>query len=171
MRRVGVLLWTCVALAAAAPACAGAPERDKAWGELVAQAKAHGAGETKLDRSASYVFQREDGSYLTFTRPLATDKGRSICLIAKDLTATACIDWDSGQLKLGRRADAATPWKFYSFASLDEFEKAKPGFLDELTSSVNKLLVGGEKHGSHAGSGCYRVSQNGVFYRVPSVSC
>ena len=171
MRRACALPWACVLIAAATPVCAGSPERDKAWSELIAQAKEHGAEETKLDKSASYVFQREDGSYLTFTRMLATDKGRSVCLIAKELTATACADWDSGQLKLGRRADAATPWKFYSFASFDAFEAAKPGFLDQLVSEVNKLLAMGAKHNDRAGSGCYRVSQNGVFYRVPSANC
>jgi hypothetical protein len=160
-------LWTCVVVAAPGVAA----ERDEAWSELIAQAKAHGAQETKLDRSASFVFQREDGSYLTFTRLLSTDKGRSVCLIAKDETATACVDWETGKLKLGRRADAATPWKFYAFDSLDAFEKAKPGFLDELTSSVNKLLVAARRQDAHAGSGCYQFSKNGVYYRVPAANC
>jgi hypothetical protein len=171
MRRARELLWVCVILAAVSPVRAGSPERDAAWSELIAQAKAHGAEETKLDRSASYVFQREDGSYLTFTRLLTTDKGRSICLIAKELTATACADWDTGRLKLGKRADAATPWSFYAFESLDALEAAKPGLLDQLVSSVNKLLVSATRPGGHGGSGCYRLSKSGVFYRVPSISC
>ena len=171
MRRA--IAWLCLgaALLAGSLAVADAPERDKAWSDLIAQAKAHGAEETKLDRSSSYVFQREDGSYLTFTRLLASDKGRSVCLIAKDLTTTACVDWDTGQLKLGRRADAATPWKFYSFESLDAFEAAKPGFLDQLATAVNKLLVSQGKHGAGAGGGCYQFSKNGNWYRVPNSVC
>ena len=47
-----------------------------------------------LDRSASYVLQRPDGSYVTFTRLLGAAK-RSVCLISKDQHASVCIDWDS----------------------------------------------------------------------------
>jgi len=169
MRRA--IAWLCLgaALLAGSLAVADAPERDKAWSDLIAQAKAHGAEETKLDRSSSYVFQREDGSYLTFTRLKATDKGRSVCLIAKELTTTACVDWDTGRLKLGRREDAATPWKFYSFESLDAFDAAKPGILDQFASAVNKLLVSGGKHGAEGG--CYQFSKYGNWYRVPKADC
>lgn len=130
------LRWACAGCLVAAPAFAGTPERDKAWDALVAAAKAHGGAETKLDRSASFVFQRPDGSYLSFTRLLQTDKGRSVCLIAKDENATACVDWDTGKLTLGSRADPATPWSFRSAASLDAFEAEQPGFLQKLLSSI-----------------------------------
>ncbi len=130
------LLLTCVAYLIAAPALAGKPERDSAWDQLIAEAKAHGGAETKLDRSTSYVFQRTDGSYLTFTRLLTTDKGRSVCLIAKDENATACVEWDTGKLTLGSRADPATPWKFRSSASLDAFEAEQPGFFQTFLSSL-----------------------------------
>ncbi len=113
--------WLRLSCVAAAPA-----ERDKEWRALIAAAVSRGATETKLDRSASYVFQDPDGDYLTFTRLLTTDKGRSVCLIKQNETATACADWDTGKLTLGKRADAATPWKFFAFDSLDAMEAAKP---------------------------------------------
>jgi hypothetical protein len=127
----------------AAPVLAGTPERDKAWDAAVAQAKAHGGVETRLDRSVSYVFRRPDGSFLSLTRPLDADKGRSVCLIATDENATACVDWDTGELKLGSRADAATPWSVRSFQSLDAFEKAQPGFAEQLLSSLEELVLRG----------------------------
>jgi hypothetical protein len=124
----------------AAGAFAGTLARDKAWSNLIEQAKAHGGAETKLDRSTSYVFQRPDGSYLTFTQLLAPKETRSVCLIAKQEDATACVDWDSGKLTLGDRADAATPWRFRSLASLDALEAEKPGMVDSLISAVNRMI-------------------------------
>jgi hypothetical protein len=136
------LLSACVAFIAA-PVLAGTPGRDKAWEAAIAQAKAHGGVETRLDRSVSYVFRRPDGSYLSLTRLLQTDKGRSVCLIAKDENATACVDWDTGKLRLGSRADAATPWSVRSFEFLDAFEKAQPGFAEQLLSSLQDLVLRG----------------------------
>jgi hypothetical protein len=126
------------------PAIGGTAERNNAWDALIEEAKAHGGVETKLDKSASYVFQRPDGSYLSFTRLLATDKGRSVCLIANDENATACVDWDSGKLTLGSRADPATPWKFRSVASLDAFEAEQPGVFENLLSSINRFATSGK---------------------------
>lgn len=148
----------CLAYLVIAPAVAGTPERDKAWDALIAQAKAHGGAETKLDRSASYVFQRPDGSYLSFTRLLQSDKGRSVCLIAKDENATACVDWDSGKLTLGSRADPATPWKFRSSASLDAFEAEQPGFFQQFLSSIQSLVTsaGNSKKSGAGGNWHYR---------------
>ena len=133
----------CASLLAALGSCgalADGPDRDKAWAELVDQAKAHGAAETKLDRSSSYVFQRPDGSYLSLTWLAAPKAARSVCLIAKDENATACVDWDSGKLTLGDRADAATPWRFRAYASLDAFEAERPGLVDSLFAAVDKLI-------------------------------
>lgn len=122
-------------------AWADAADRDKAWDKLIEQARTHGGVETKLDKSSSYVFQRQDGSYVSFTRLLSTAKGRSVCLIAKDENATACVDWDTGKLTLGSRADPATPWKFRSVASLDAFEAEQPGFFDKFLSTIKRLGV------------------------------
>jgi hypothetical protein len=130
-----------MAIAAMSPvAAAETPDRNQAWDALIAEAKEHGAEETKLDRSTSYVFQRPDGSYLTFTRLPTTDKGRSVCLIAKELTATACVDWDTGKVKLGKRRDAATPWKFFAFDSLEALEAARPSLFDQAMANVNIFL-------------------------------
>ncbi len=154
------LRWCCIACFLAAPALAGTPERDKAWDALISAAKAHGGAETKLDRSASFVFQRPDGSYLSLTRLLTTNKGRSICLIAKDENATACIDWDSGKLTLGSRADPATPWKFRSSASLDAFEAEQPGFFQTFLSSLQGSF-GKNSRGGKSGPGGFWHYQNG----------
>jgi hypothetical protein len=141
----GVLQWTCIGCLLSGTAFAATPQRDKAWDGLIAQAKAHGGVETKLDRSASYIFQRPDGSYLSFTRLLASEKGRSVCLIAKDENATACVDWDTGKLTLGSRDDPATPWKFRSKASLDAFEADRPGLFQSFLSGVNGMFASGAK--------------------------
>jgi hypothetical protein len=157
------MLWICLG----ACAFAGTPERDKAWDELIAQAKAHGGVETKLDLSTSYVFQRPDGSYLAFTRLLKSDKGRSVCLIAKDENATACVEWDTGRLKLGSRADAATPWKFKGFESLDAFEKEQPGLVDRLFSSIQNLFAmgaGPRGYGYGGGGGIWQLRNGAVSW-------
>jgi hypothetical protein len=140
--RLSALARGVIAAAALAASHAGAAaaERDKAWDALIAAAKARGAEETKLDRSASFVFQREDGAYVTFTRLLTTPEGRSVCLIAKELTTTACVDWETGKVKLGRRKDAATPWKFFAFDSLEALEAAKPTMLDRAMLKFNSFL-------------------------------
>jgi hypothetical protein len=154
------LTLSCLIAHAVSVAQAGTPERDKAWAALVAAAKGHGGTETKLDRSASFVFQRPDGSYVTFTRLLQSDNGRSVCLIAKDENATACVDWESGKLTLGSRADPATPWTFRSLASLDAFEAEKPGVVQQLFSSIQSLVANtGRPGASHGG---YWRNQNGA---------
>lgn len=155
-----VVILSCIVTPAISVAQAGTPERDKAWDALVAAAETHGGTETKLDRSASFVFQRPDGSYLTFTRLLLSDKGRSVCLIAKDENATACVDWESGKLTLGSRADPATPWTFRSLASLDAFEAEKPGVVQQLFSSIQSLVANvGHPGASHGG---YWRNRNGA---------
>ncbi len=112
---------------------AGAPDKDKAWDALIDEVKKHGGVETTLDRSASYVFQRPDGSYVTFTRLLAVAK-RSVCLISKDQNASVCVDWDSGKTSYGDRADAATPWRIHEGPSVEETAANQPGPLDNLFS-------------------------------------
>jgi hypothetical protein len=126
---------TIVALAALSitGAYAAAPEKDKAWDALLDEVKKHGGVETVLDRSASYVFQRPDGSYVTFTRLLAVAK-RSVCLISKDQHASVCIDWDSGKTNYGDHADAASPWRVYEGPSVEETAAKQPGPLDALLS-------------------------------------
>lgn len=164
----GTLRLACLScLLFALPAVADVSERDKAWDALVAAAKAHGARETKLDRSSSFVFQREDGSYLTLTRMLETAKGRSVCLIAKGEMSTACVDWETGLLRLGIRKDAATPWKFVNFKSLEALEAAQPTMIDKLAWVAHYFI---SAFGSPDGE-CVRESKSGAYYRVPKVNC
>ena len=136
MRAAAALLLTCMACSALAKS----PERDKAWEAMIAEAQKHGGQETRLDKSASYVFQRPDGSYLTLTRMLAGDKRRSVCLVAEAQTATTCIDWDTGKLTLGDRADSATPWRLQTLASLDEYQAQQPGVFEELVNGITTFV-------------------------------
>jgi hypothetical protein len=145
-----------IALLVSVPAFAAAVDKSKAWDSLIEQAKVHGGVETKLDKSVSYVFQRTDGSYMSFTRLLAGAKDRSVCLIAEDENATVCVDWGTGKLTLGNRADPATPWKFRSITSLDAFEAAQPGFFDKFLLTIEHLATG---------SGRSRRSSSGGYWR------
>ena len=135
----------CILIAALAPACAVAAtsERDKAWDALVAAAKAHGGVETKLDQSASYVFQRPDGSFVTFTQMLSRGK-RAACLVAKKQDATVCIDWDSGKTTYGDRKDAASPWVIHAARPADE-DTEKPGLLASMLSTFSNILGAGPR--------------------------
>jgi len=130
-------LWRLAIIAVAAltltSAYAGAPDKDKAWDALIDEAKKHGGVETVLDRSASYVFQRTDGSYVAFTRLLAAAK-RSVCLISRDLHASVCVDWDNGKTSYGDRADAASPWRVHEGPSVEETAANQPGPLDGFLS-------------------------------------
>jgi hypothetical protein len=134
-------------LLAATYANAAASDRDKAWDALIAEAKARGGAETKLDRSTSYVFKREDGSFVSLTQLIPPKVKRAVCLIAMSQDATLCVDWDDGKVTLGDRADAATPWKTRNVASLDELEASQPGVFDTLLSTINKIIGGGGRHG------------------------
>ena len=116
-----------------------ASERGKAWDTLIAEAKKHGGVETKLDRSASYVFQQNDGSYVTFTHMLTGDK-RAACLVSKDQNATVCVDWDSGKTTYGDRKDVASPWLFHAGPPAQEADANAPGPLASLMATFNHLL-------------------------------
>ncbi len=106
-----LLVSSALMLIASELAFAGTPERDRAWDMLIAEAKKHGGEETQYKSSASYVFQRPDGSSVTFTRML--DNGtRAVCVISKDQNSTVCGNWDSGKLRYGQRADAGSPWTY-----------------------------------------------------------
>jgi hypothetical protein len=133
----------CVLVAALTPACAVAAmsERDKAWDALIAAAKAHGGVVTKLDQSSNYVFQRPDGSFVTFTQMLNGGK-RAACLVAKKQDATVCIDWDSGKTTYGDRKDAASPWVIHAARPADE-DTETPGLLASLLSGFGNILVNG----------------------------
>ena len=123
------------------PAVSAETDRNRAWDALLAAAKARGAQETRLDRSASFVFRRQDGSYVTLTRMFDGAKGRSVCLISKSEMATSCVDWDNGKLRLGKRNDARSPWAFFDFDSLEALEAAKPSVLEKIVSKVGAALV------------------------------
>ena len=151
----------CVAAAAASfSAAAGTPERDKSWDALIAEAKAHGGAETRLDQSASYIFQRPDGVYVSFTRLLKGEK-RSVCLIGKDQNETICVDWDSGKTTWGSRADAATPWKLHEAASIEEIASKAPGPFDALSSAFQSMFGGKRQSRNSSPQGVYWRSQSG----------
>lgn len=130
------------ALCIACPAFAATADRTKAWDALIGEAKKHGGVETKLDRSASMVFQRPDGSFVTFTHMLTGDK-RAACLVSKDQNATVCVDWDSGKTTYGDRRDIASPWRFHEPRAADESGTDKPGLLASLLSGFAAILGAG----------------------------
>ena len=94
---------------AAGSAFAQTPDRGAAWQALIAEAKKHGGVETKLDLSASYVFQAPTGFYVTLTRSL-DDIKHAICVISKDLNFKTCGDWELGKITYSQRAGADAPW-------------------------------------------------------------
>ena len=141
-------------------AFAGAPDKDKRWDALIAQAKAHGGAETTLDRTASYVFQAGDGSFVTLTRVLDGSK-RAVCLIAKDQNATVCVDWDTGKTTFGERAGAGSPWTFTGTPPKEEIKAGQQGPFQTLMSgllNVIRPLGGGMRHSG------FRTNQSGTPY-------
>jgi hypothetical protein len=143
-------------------ALAAAPDKDKLWDALIAQAKARGGAETVLDRSASYVFQAPDGAFVTLTRVLGRPK-RAVCLIAKDQMKSMCVDWDTGATTFGERADAASPWKTRDAPPIEEVWANQPGPFQSLMSGFLDIvgaLGGGMRHGG------FRSSRSGsLFYQ------
>ena len=150
--RDAMLLWSAVAALTVHSAFAATPKRDKDWEALIAEAKQHGGVETVLDKSASWVFQRPDGVYVTFTRVLKNSK-RSVCLIAKNQNATVCVDWDSGKTSYGLRADAATPWTIHDASSVDEVAAVAPRPLQSLFSALQSILSQTKRGRSGTGKG------------------
>jgi hypothetical protein len=141
-------------------AFAGAPDKDKRWDALIAQAKAHGGAETALDRSASYVFQARDGSFITLTRVLGGSK-RAVCLIAKDQMKSMCVDWDTGETTFGERAGAGSPWKTRAAPPIEEAGANEPGPFQSLMRgflNVIGTLGAGMRHSG------FRTGGNGNLY-------
>ena len=136
-------------------AFAAQADKDKLWDALIAQAKAHGGAETVLDRSASYVFQARDGSFVTLTRVLGGSK-RAVCLIAKDEMKSMCVNWDTGETTFGERAGAGSPWKTRNAPPIEEAWANEPGPFQTLMSgflNVIGALGGGMRHGGFHSSG------------------
>jgi hypothetical protein len=159
MRKRLLILLAVVAFGAG-PAVAASPDKDKRWDALIAEAKAHGGAETVLDRSASYVFQAQDGSFVTLTRVLDGSK-RAVCLIAKDQTKTMCVNWDTGETAFGERAGAGSPWKTFAAPPIEEAWANEPGPFQTLMSgflNIIDALGGGARHGG------FRTRQNGAVY-------
>jgi hypothetical protein len=149
-----------IAAFGAGSAFAAEPDKDKRWDALIAEAKAHGGTETVLDRSASYVFQAQDGSFVTLTRVLGGSK-RAVCLIAKDQTKTMCVNWDTGETTFGERAGAASSWKTRAAPPIEEVWANEPGPFQTLMSGFLNIigtLGGGMGHGG------FRTSGNGAVY-------
>lgn len=116
-------------LLAAGSALAGTPDRDKAWDQLIADAKKHGGQETQYKTSVSYVFQKPEGEYVTFTKMLDSPL-RAVCVMSKDQTITTCGNWDTGKLRYGWRKDVDLPWAY---------SDDPPGF--EKKSAFGSLLA------------------------------
>ena len=106
------VVWLALAGVAAGDDAPDPPTRDaKSWAKLIEAAKAKGGAETKLDKSSSYVFQQENGDFVTLTEWRSTPPKRYVCTIAKNQKSTVCVRWETGQTTYGERADAASPWK------------------------------------------------------------
>jgi hypothetical protein len=158
--RKSFLILLAIAAFGVGSAFAAAPDKDKLWDALIAQAKAHGGAETVLDRSASYVFQAPDGSFVTLTRVLGGSK-RAVCLIAKDQMKSMCVNWDTGETTFGERAGAASPWKTRAAPPIEEVWANQPGPFQTLMSGFLNIigtLGGGMRHGG------FRTSGNGNLY-------
>ena len=123
------LLGGLIAFLVAAPAAGATPDAPphdaNSWALLIAEAKKHGGAETRLDKSSSYVFQQQDGNFLTLTEWRAPPK-RFVCVIAKDQKATVCVNWETGRTTYGERADAASPWKTHEATALEETGETTP---------------------------------------------
>jgi hypothetical protein len=159
MRKSLPILLSIAALGAGS-AFAGTPDKDKRWDALIAQAKAHGAAETALDRSTSYVFQARDGSFVTLTRVLDGSK-RAVCLIAKDQMRSMCVNWDTGETTFGERAGAGSPWKTRDAPPIEEARANEPGPFQTLMRgflNVVGTLGAGMRHSG------FRSGGNGNLY-------
>ena len=131
-----------VLLAAGVAATPAAPHRDaKSWGMLIAEAKKHGGTETKLDKSTSYVFQQQDGGFLTLTE-WRTPLKRFVCGIASNQKSTVCVRWETGQTIYGERADDASTWKNYVDKPPEPTKEKSPikGILEGVGEFVSAAL-------------------------------
>lgn len=156
--RKSFLILLAIAAFGVGSAFAAQPDKDKRWDALIAQAKAHGGAETVLDRSASYVFQAPDGSFVTLTRVLGGSK-RAVCLIAKDQKESMCVNWDTGETTFGERADTASPWKTRDAPPIEEIRANQPGPFQTLMSGFLNIIGGlgaGMRHGG------FRTNRNGT---------
>ena len=156
--RKSFLILLAVAALGVGSAFAGTPDKDKRWDALIAQAKAHGGAETVLDRTASYVFQGPDGSFVTLTRVLKGSK-RVVCLIAKDQNRSVCVDWDTGETTFGERADAASPWKTRDLSPLEASANQPGPFQTVMSGFLNIIGMLGSGMPRHSG---FRTNQNGT---------
>ncbi len=117
------------------------PLRDaKSWAKLIEAAKARGGVETKLDKSSSYVFQQENGDFVTLTEWRSTPPKRYLCTIAKDQKTTVCVRWETGQTTYGERADAASPWKTRVATPLEDTKVVTQ--TDILLRKIGEFIAG-----------------------------
>ena len=127
---------------AAAPA-RGEAETDVRWKKLIAAAIARGGAETVTPDggSASYVFQAQDGSYLTLTRLIPSGQ-KSVCAQSKDSNWVMCADWVTQKVKYGLRDANDAPWTFS-----DAPVKPKESVWSQLFSGLAYLIrLGGPDH-------------------------
>lgn len=113
-----------------------------------------------LDRSASYVFQAADGSFVTLTRVLGGSK-RAVCLIAKDQNRSLCVNWDTGETTFGERAGAASPWKTRNAPPIEAVLANQPSPFQSLMSGFLKIIGA---PGGTTRRGGFRTSRSGGVY-------
>lgn len=147
----------CALTIMAASSALATPERDRAWEALIAEAQKHGGQETQLDKSASYVFQRPDGAYVTFTRVFASG-ARSVCLVAKDSNLVVCGAWETGKITYGWRADAASPWTHSD--TPPPASAGQPSPIDMLLSFLGEVLA----TGAESPGGYWRHTATGLHW-------
>jgi hypothetical protein len=138
----GIALWVALWAPSGASEAPDPPPRDaKSWGLLIEAARARGGAETRLDKSSSYVFQQENGDYVTLTEWRSTPPKRFVCTIARNQKATVCARWETGQTTYGERADAASPWKTRVAKRLEDTPATTPE--GDLLRSVFDYILGG----------------------------
>lgn len=143
-----LLAGAALAQLAVAQAAAGTPERDRAWDALIAEAKKHGGEEIQYKTSVSYVFRKNDGEYVTFTKMLDSPT-RAVCVLSKDQTVTVCGNWDTGKLRYGVRADANAAWTYSDTpppaAEKSPFASLLASFGDIIGAGLKTKGFGGSK--------------------------
>ena len=150
----------CALALMAANSALATPERDRVWDSLIAEAQKRGGSETRLDKSTSYVFQRPDGTYVTFTHA-STNGVRAVCLISKNQNLAVCDDWDTGKLAYSWRADAMSPWTHSD--KPPSANEATP--IDMLLGFLGQVLSTGSEstRGSSLG-GYWRTTGTGAHW-------
>ena len=86
---------------------------------------------------------------------------RAVCLVTKDQNIVVCGDWDTGKLRYGWRADAATAWT--QSDNPPSADQATP--IDMLLGFLGKVLSeGGESTRGSSMHGYWRTTGTGAHW-------